>query len=929
MSWWSGWKGVLAAAVLLLGAAGAGLFWWQGRGLSPEALALRAQKQLDQGQPVAAVIDIKNALASNADSAALRLLLARALFAAGDAQGAAGEADRAGRLGADAGQVLPLRAGIALALQRPDEAIALLEGQRFNDADAQAQARTALAQAHADKGNRAAAGQALAEALTARAEHLPALLLRARLSAADGQLAPALAAQAALQSKYPQDASVHALRGDLLAGGDDAQAAAAYRQALALSPRLDSAHLGLVMALLRQQQLDAAAQQVVAMRQVLPRLPVVDYLDGLTAYLQGQHRVAAERVEQVLKRSQPNAAVLQLAGMVQARLGNRARAESLLGSALVLAPGLADARQELAVLYLKAGRPEKAVQVLEPVLKPELADAQIWRTAGQAYAQLGRVTQADAAFGRAARAAPDNAATRREIALSQIMRGQVDAGVRGLEAAAAADGKGISADLALVSAQMQRGDAAAATRALDAAAAKQPQSAMPWLMRGALAEQRGDRAGARAAYEQALQREPSSLRAVWVLVGLDMTDRRFDAARARLLAALKLEPGSAPLRLALADLALRSGAEPAEIAKAIDASVQADPLDAANWVQALELQRRLGDPAALLARVQAANAVVVDDGTLMLELAGAQLAVGDRQQALVTLRRLAQLRPTMPEAHLRLATVLGLDGQLALARAPLARAAELAPDSPAVLRGVIAMALADRQPDRALGVARSLQARLPQQPGGWQLEAEVHEALKDRPAAIAAWRTAIDKGAASEAAAALHRLLSAGDAAAAGAFEKRWRAAQPRDAYFITHLAETAARAGQREQAIAFYRQAQALAPNHVGVMNNLAELLLAERPAEALTLAERAAQLAPGEAAILDTLAAAQAARGQIDTALKSQARAVAFAPGELRLRLHLGRLWLDKGDKDKAREQLRRAERSTDAPVREEAARLLAKAA
>jgi Flp pilus assembly protein TadD len=221
-----------------------------------------------------------------------------------------------------------------------------------------------------------------------------------------------------------------------------------------------------------------------------------------------------------------------------------------------------------------------------------------------------------------------------------------------------------------------------------------------------------------------------------------------------------------------------------------------------------------------------------------------------------------------------------------------------------------------------------LQKRAPTLPGGWQLEAEVHQSLGNRQAAIAAWRTALDKGATGEAAVLLHRLLLADDPAAAEAMARQWRASQPRDAFFVTHLAETAAQAGQRELAETHYRQALALAPDHVGVLNNLADLLVSSRPQEALTLAIRAATQAPAEPAVLDTLASAQAASGQLDAALSTQQRAVAFAPGDPRLRLHLGRLWLDKGNKDKAREQLQRAEQAADPAVRDAAAALLRRA-
>jgi len=77
VSTWFGWVGAAAVAALLAGAA-AGVFWWQGRGPSADTLVQRAQKQLDAGQPVAAAINAKNALAADVESPSLRLLLAQA-----------------------------------------------------------------------------------------------------------------------------------------------------------------------------------------------------------------------------------------------------------------------------------------------------------------------------------------------------------------------------------------------------------------------------------------------------------------------------------------------------------------------------------------------------------------------------------------------------------------------------------------------------------------------------------------------------------------------------------------------------------------------------------------------------------------------------------------------------------------------------------
>ena len=109
--------------------------------------------------------------------------------------------------------------------------------------------------------------------------------------------------------------------------------------------------------------------------------------------------------------------------------------------------------------------------------------------------------------------------------------------------------------------------------------------------------------------------------------------------------------------------------------------------------------------------------------------------------------------------------------------------------------------------------------------------------------------------------------------------------------------------------------------------MNNLAELLLQRKDPGALALAERAVRLAPQVPYVLDTLASAQAGAQRVDLALQTQRRAVELAPADPRLRLHLGRLLVARGEVEAARRELGAALRP-DAPpaTRQEAQRLLA---
>ncbi|MCW5609417.1 MAG: PEP-CTERM system TPR-repeat protein PrsT [Rubrivivax sp.] len=919
----------LAAALLVAGCFGPGA----------DELLQTARSALDREEYASAGIAARNLLKDEPESAAARFVLGRALYAAGDLEGAAIELERAQRFGHPDTELLPALAALRLAQKRPQEVVDTWVATSLPDAAAGARLRVLVAQAFRDLNRPDEAARAAAEALAMAPASPEAQVMAARVQADRGELEPALQAAAALVERMPDHAPGWVLQGDLLAARDPAAAVAAYRRALALRQRLPEAHFGLVRALIAQPDLAAAAEQVATMRRVLPRLPSVDYMDALVAFLKGEHARAAEMADEIIKRSQDDPALMLLAGMAQARLGGGARAESQLANAVSLAPGWVQPRIELAALQVGA-TPQRALETLQPLLARDEADARAWGLAGQAHARLGDFRAADAAFAKAQALQPDAPGLRAQAARSLIARGEVESGLRELQAAADADREGITADLALVAAHVRRGDRASALRVLDAAIAKRPDEALPHYLRGrVLADQAGARGGrigrdaqaeVRRAYEQALAKDGSLRLAVDALAALDIEAGDFAAARQRYEAYLKRQPKSGLAMTALAEITLRAGGGAAEVRSWLDRAVQTDPLDPWNWIAAIDLEQRLGDPAATLARAQAAHAALPGQPALMLALARAQLALREANQAAATLRQLVQVRPQLGEAHLMLATAHGLAGNNAAARQPMARALALEPDDPAVLRGNIALALADRQDAQALAVARGVQQRRPTAALGWQLEAEVHGALGQRDAAAGAWRKAYAQpDATPQVAAALHRTLLAGGAegqAAARQFEARHLAAQPRDAYFLTYLAEMAQAAGDAAAAERHYRRALAIQGDDPLLMNNLAALLTEPRPAEALALAERAVRLAPGQPALLDTLAAAQAKSRQFDRAVQNQLRAIEFAPGEPLLRLHLARIYVAQGDKDKARTELRRlASSGIPAPLREQAESLL----
>jgi Flp pilus assembly protein TadD len=90
--------------------------------------------------------------------------------------------------------------------------------------------------------------------------------------------------------------------------------------------------------------------------------------------------------------------------------------------------------------------------------------------------------------------------------------------------------------------------------------------------------------------------------------------------------------------------------------------------------------------------------------------------------------------------------------------------------------------------------------------------------------------------------------------------------------------------------------------------------LLVKQSKTGAVALAERANELAPGRAQLLDTLATALAADNQVAKALDVQKKAVAAAPKDPGMRLNLARLYLKSGDKSLARTELQELGRLSD---------------
>lgn len=896
---------VALAAALVAGLAACG---------GPDTIKLldQARSSLAKKDVEAARIHLKTALQQSPDNAEARFLLGQLLHDSGDMAGAEVELRRALELQHPEQQVLPLLASALLGQNKGALLLQQFGDTKLADSAAQARLQTTLAMAEAGSGNIDGAGSRLDNALRDLPEHTPALLLRARLAAARGDQADALAQVKALLARQPDLADAWQLQGDLLLRAPAGQPApptapaiAAYQEALKRQPANTAAHAAVIGLHLAAGDVAAATTQWQALQKAAPQSAQTLFYEAVLASQKGEHKRTRELTQTLLRNAPNNLQVLLLAAQAEMQLNGLAQAETHLGKAVQLAPQAPGPRRQLAQVLLRSGQTDKALTTLAPLLGDK-ADVDSLSLAAQAQMMKGDTADADASFARAAKLKPDDPRVRLAIALSNVAKGKGATALAEVRAVAAAD-KGTTADLALVNLLVRGNDLPGALKAIDNLATKLPDDALPHQLRGRIALQRKDLPAARRHFEAALGKNADFLPALAGLAALDLNDKQPDAAKARFEAALQRNPKNTGALLALAELTARAGGKPDEVTQWLNKAVAADPADATARVLLVDQLLAGNQTKAAQDAAQAGLTALPGNPELLDRLGRAQLLAGDAQQAVTTFNQLATAAPRSALPQLRLADAHAAARNNTAAAAAVRRAGELAPDMPLVQQAQVLMALQENRLDQAMDIARKVQAQRPDDAAGYSMEGTVELRRKNWDAAAVALRKAITRAQPGDAAQRLHAALVAGNKTAdADAMAQDWRKKQPEDMAFVLHLGDQALASNRQADAEVLYRQVLDKQPNNVLALNNLAYLLATQNKPGAVALAEQALQQAPRSAAVMDTLALALAADDKLQRALQMQRQAVTAAPDNPGYRLQLAKLLLQAGDKVSARSEL-----------------------
>ncbi len=879
----------------------------------------QARALMDRHELAAATIELKNVLQEYPQSGPARFMLGKLMFEMGDPLGAEAELTRALEDKALEHQVVPVLARVLASLGKTESLLQQFGSLALSDAAAGAELKSQIAGVYLSRGMLDDAGQAIDEALKLAPEHPSAWVARARWMAARGDRAAALAHVQTLLERAPKEAEAWLQKADLLlpsGPGDTAAAADAYRKAVSLQPDLVAGHVALLTLLLDGQQLDAATTQWASMKKAVPWHPQTRYFEAALALQKGDATRTREITQHMLRNAPNNPRLLLLAGHAELQLNSLPQAEALLSKAAKASPKAAPPRHLLAEVYLQMGQADRALSALAPLLEPKVRDAQTLALAGRAQLMTGDLKAAGSSFAQALKSNPEDGRIRTAAAMVKLNAGQTQLAITELQAIAKSD-TGTTADLALVNEHLKRNEPDAAIAALDTLATKLPGQAITDLLRGRIALQRKDVAAARKSFEAALVKESGFYPAAANLAALDAAEGKVDAAKQRLQAIREQQPGNAQVRLTLATLLAKSGGTRAETIKLLDEAVKAKTDDATAQAALIDIHMASGDNEAALHAATAAVTVLPDNMDLLDRLGLLQLRSGDTYQALQTFNRMDTLRPNSALPQLRLTAAQLANNNLGAAAANQRRAAKASPQSLAIQRQGIVLALREKRPAQALVIARTVQAQHPNEMYGYMVEGDIELMQRRFEPAAAAFRKALGKVQSPAdaqvpvpmtlAAKRLHlALIGAKKGSEADAMAEAWRKDHPKDLAFIVHLGDLALMRADLAQAEQRYREVLSQQPDNPQAMNNVAYLLVKQRKPGALAMAERAVKLAPDQPALLDTLALVHADAKRYDKAIEWQTKAVDLAPQSGGLRLTLAKLYLLAKNRDGARAEL-----------------------
>jgi tetratricopeptide (TPR) repeat protein len=654
-----------------------------------------------------------------------------------------------------------------------------------------------------------------------------------------------------------------------LGAGDGNTAVQAFRKTLQLNPKHNGAQLKLAELMVASNRKDVVEQAEANLSAVLAAAP--DNPEAMDAMAQAEIELgktddAAKRLEATLEKFPARLSSAVALARLKLRDRNFSGAEGVLNNAVAAAPKSSQAALALAQLYVVMGQNDKAEAGFRKAIALDSQNATA--LLGVAALQMAgkRSDEADRTYQQVA-ALQGNKQLRPIHAIFLYRSGKQDAGLAELEKLAQSDPDDRNTRTLLVSAYVDRKRADRALAVLSAAIKRNPKDSIALLQKSALDLQAGRIPLAEQQLKQVLHLEPNSAAAHYELAAVYRLQGSRRSENQELYNALRDNPGMLAARLLLAEN-LRAQRQFQSALEVCDGAPAPQKSNVALVIERNWSLLNTGSTSEVRAtldrmlRTQRLPAVVLQDAAVRLELKDYAGARADAEEVL----------KTAPE-DLTAATLL-TNSYLAEGR---------------VEKGIERL--------RQLAEARPQSAPLHLLLGQWQAQRkQIPEARKSFEAA----KTADPASRAADLALARLDTEEHKEEAARQRLEGIV-SADPKNVTALLLLADLDEHGANRVGSMARYRAILAVDSANVEALNNLAYHLAQQNPDEALPLAQQAAEIAPDNAAVQDTLGFVFYRKGDYRNAANYLKIAVTKEP-TARRQFHLAMCYTKSGDQNLA---------------------------
>ena len=897
---------VRAAGIALMIAAVAG------PALAASADEERSQRYLREAQDLfakrdlnAAVIQLKNALKSDAGNVPARLLLAEIYLRLGQGAYAEKELTVAHQRGAPFGDVLTNLARAYMQQGQFDKVLDEITLEKAGDAH-RIDALVARGDAQLGKRSIEEAEQSFREALEFKPDEVRALAGLAQCLGNRGKLADAeqlIDKALAIDANYV-DALV--LKGELRRNARDlAGALPFFERAVAERPTSLIARLSRAATLIdlnREAEADPDLRTVLSL---MPKHPMARYLHALSLAKRKDYAGARDVLQDTGTALDDHMPALFLRGVVAYALNQPEQAITNLARYVERSPRNLRARKILAGAYLRTNQPGRVIDLLDSAVKTEPNDAQLQFMLGSAYMQRNEADRATEHFERAAEIAPDVALIRTQLGLSHLAQGQSREAESELEVALDLDKDSRQAGFWLALVRLRTGQYDEALVAASRLQQAMPDNPVPLNIMGAAHVGKGDLAKAREMFGEAVRKKSDFTVARVNLAQLDLREGRIDDAKKGYADILKYDTRSAAALMGLANLALRERKTDEAQSWLMRAS-DANPRAVVPQLQLIALYNQTGQQQKALAVARELNVGVPGNARVLEALGRSEFAAGNAPAAIDAFRRLTQLQPNSAQAHTLLAAAQASSGDAAGARVSFARAIESDTKSTQAYVALAELEMREQHWDDALAVAARVRQALPESAVGDLIEGDVRLRQRSYDAAYAAYEAGLKKE--NNVTLVLRRFAAQ-------------RAAQKRDAAYAeleawvdandnasarNMLASGYINDGIYPKAIQHTERLLAVEQDNPVLLNNLAWLYQETGDARASTLAERAYARAPQSPAIMDTLGWILVRKGETSRGVELLREAAAKAPNQGDIRFHMAAALAQAGNAAEAKKEL-----------------------